>query len=103
MSVEETQDLVKGKLKEFGIPGSSAGNPARPGDQVGGMPARVDSITGRESSRGSYLPASIVNFPNENPRSTPLPVPLSASEISPLVTTCAETDLLAPACAVAFA
>jgi hypothetical protein len=41
----------------------------------------------------------IVNFPKEIPRSTPSPVPASASETVPFVNTCAVLDLTTPACA----
>ena len=41
----------------------------------------------------------ISKLPNATPRSQPLPVPLSASETWPLVTTTAFADVTAPACA----
>src|SRR5262245_52716811 len=41
----------------------------------------------------------IVSLPKAMPRSQPRPVPLSASDTSPLVITCACADFTAPACA----
>src|SRR6185503_8598294 len=52
--------------------------------------------------RGDYC-FLMVNLPKAMPRSQPSPVPDSASEISPLVTTCACDDFTAPACASALA
>ena len=43
----------------------------------------------------------IVSLPKAIPRSQPRPVPLSASDTSPLVMTCAFADFTAPACASA--
>ena len=45
----------------------------------------------------------IVNLPKAMPRSQPSPVPLSASDTSPLVTTWPLADFTAPACASALA
>ena len=45
----------------------------------------------------------IVNLPKATPRSQPSPLPLSARETSPLVTTPASEDFTAPACASALA
>src|SRR5690606_8931496 len=47
--------------------------------------------------------ALIVNAPNATPRSTPSPVPASASETSPLVITWALLDFTTPAWASALA
>ena len=50
-----------------------------------------------------YYACLIVNLPKAMPRSQPSPVPASASETSPLVTTWPLADFTAPACASALA
>jgi hypothetical protein len=55
----------------------------------------------KTSAAGGYY-LLIVNLPKATPRSQPSPLPLSARETSPLVTTPASDDFTAPACAPAL-
>jgi len=55
------------------------------------------------AARAVYLRAVMMKLPNDTPSVWPLPVPLSASEIEPLVTTCAFDASPAPASASAVA
>ncbi len=60
-------------------------------------------IPARPPDTESKVVTVSVSLPNAMPRSQPRPVPLSASDTSPLVMTCAFADLTAPACASAEA
>ena len=64
------------------------------------LPRPYPQATAAGETAGYFL---MVNLPNAMPRSHPSPVPDSASETSPLVTTWPCADFTAPACASALA
>ena len=74
-----------------------------PGAGVAG--AQTPATAGVCSARRArpYLRSLMMKLPNDTPSVWPLPLPVSASEIEPLVTTCAFDASPAPALASAVA